>query len=314
MRSQWIGDGNAYVTGLAAGRRISRSPPAHSRQSITHPWVVPATTGFVTESQCSNGSALIYSTYLGEAHILASYQWRYAVAVDNSGDAYVTGLTRYDCFSGHPRRLSDDVPRAQSIAGFVAKLKPSKDPAWSTPPSLGGERRGNFAPGIAATYRGRIRNRRWTPEETLRDRTPQTSTDFPRYQQRLADNSIRKLNGVIPMNAFPERILHEVQSAGSGLSSTPLTSAARCTQDVDLAGGDAARRSPWIARATSIGRRGTNSADFPTSRRCLSKTKPGENRRPGFIYSAYAFWITKFDLSQHPTIIDTSIDLTLNST
>ncbi|HEV2245117.1 MAG TPA: SBBP repeat-containing protein, partial [Terriglobia bacterium] len=75
--------GNAYVTGYT-----------YSNNFPTTPGAFQTTFGggngdaFVSKLNPS-GSALIYSTYLGGAHVDLSY----GIAVDGAGNAYVTGNT-----------------------------------------------------------------------------------------------------------------------------------------------------------------------------------------------------------------------------
>jgi hypothetical protein len=77
------GAGNAYVTGLTYS---SNFPTLNQYQ--TYQGVVDA---FVTKlnTNLSGAASLIYSTYLGGN----SYDYGYAIAVDSSGNAYVTGST-----------------------------------------------------------------------------------------------------------------------------------------------------------------------------------------------------------------------------
>jgi Beta-propeller repeat len=75
------GSGNAYVTGSTASTDFPTMNPLQPQNANN-------VDAFVTEINAA-GSALIYSTYLGGKRA----DFGYAIAVDSSGDAYVTGLT-----------------------------------------------------------------------------------------------------------------------------------------------------------------------------------------------------------------------------
>jgi hypothetical protein len=74
-------NGNAYVVGSTESSDFPTKNPIQSS-------IAGASNGFVTELN-SSGSALVYSTYLGGG----SGDFAAAVAVDSSGNAYVTGGT-----------------------------------------------------------------------------------------------------------------------------------------------------------------------------------------------------------------------------
>ena len=76
------GSGNAYVTGTAS----SGFPTLNPYQTYQGPSGYSDV--FVTKLS-SSGNTLVYSTYLGGG----SYDWGYGIAVDGSGNAYVTGRT-----------------------------------------------------------------------------------------------------------------------------------------------------------------------------------------------------------------------------
>jgi hypothetical protein len=73
--------GNAYVTGFTSSSDFPTMNPLQ-------PANLGNTNAFVTEIN-PGGAALVYSTYLGGS----SYDFGSAIAVDTSGDAYVTGYT-----------------------------------------------------------------------------------------------------------------------------------------------------------------------------------------------------------------------------
>jgi hypothetical protein len=75
------GSGNAYVTGSTSSANF---PAASALQST----LAGTVNAFVTKINAS-GSALVYSTYLGGGN----QDFSYGIAVDGSGNAYVTGST-----------------------------------------------------------------------------------------------------------------------------------------------------------------------------------------------------------------------------
>jgi len=83
--------GNAYITGWTGCRS---TPCTFPTVNAFQPEYAGGTNdAFVTKID-SNGSALVYSTYLGGGDIInATEDWGEAIAVDNAGSAYVTGYT-----------------------------------------------------------------------------------------------------------------------------------------------------------------------------------------------------------------------------
>jgi len=105
--------GNAYVTGWT---QSSDFPTANPLQANLRGQYGNA---FVAKLNAA-GSALVYSTYLG-----GSYQdFGYAIAVDSSGNAYVTGVTDSSDFPTH-NPLQPHLGQVESDNAFVTKLNPA---------------------------------------------------------------------------------------------------------------------------------------------------------------------------------------------
>jgi uncharacterized protein (TIGR03437 family) len=104
--------GNAYVTGYTASNNF----PVQSAFRGSNAGVVDA---FVTKLNPA-GSALVYSTYLGGSAL----DYGTAIAVDSSGNAYVTGLVTSDDF---PLANPIDATLGSHAVGdvFVTKFNPS---------------------------------------------------------------------------------------------------------------------------------------------------------------------------------------------
>ncbi len=113
--------GNAYITGYTT----SEDFPVKNAFQNTNKAEGGLTNGFVTKLD-SSGSALIYSTYLGghnDQPGVSIGDAGYAIAVDEQGNAYVTGTTVSTDFpTKHPFQ---DQLNQFGQAGFVTKLSPA---------------------------------------------------------------------------------------------------------------------------------------------------------------------------------------------
>ncbi len=101
--------GNVYVTGYTLSLNFPTKNPmqAHSAGN----W-----DAFVTEFD-PTGGALVYSTYLGGRHI----DWAYGLAVDSSGNVYVTGGTQAINF---PTKNAFQSANGGGYDAFVVKITP----------------------------------------------------------------------------------------------------------------------------------------------------------------------------------------------
>ncbi|AGY59189.1 SBBP repeat-containing protein [Gloeobacter kilaueensis] len=107
--------GNAYVTGFTNSTNFPTTPGALQTQSISGGFYFDA---FVAKLNAA-GAALVYSTYLGGRYD----EFNYDVAVDDAGNAYVTGYTSSDNFPTTPGALQ--AQSAGSYDTYVAKLNAS---------------------------------------------------------------------------------------------------------------------------------------------------------------------------------------------
>jgi len=129
------GSGNAYVT----GRTYSTDFPTANAYDDSHNGSYDV---FVTKLTAS-GTSLSYSTFLGGS----SDDRGYAIAVDGSGNAYVTGYTS----GGFPTANAYDDSHNGSYDVFVSKLIASGTLSYST--YLGGSS-GDYGRGIAVDGSG----------------------------------------------------------------------------------------------------------------------------------------------------------------
>ena len=115
--------GNAYVTGVTQSSNFPTTPGAFQTT------LAGATNGFITKLNAT-GTALIYSTYLGGT----SQDQATAIAVDSSGNAYVTGLTESSDFPITPGAFQTSYSTSEDSA-FVTKLNATGTTLVSTRPS-----------------------------------------------------------------------------------------------------------------------------------------------------------------------------------
>jgi hypothetical protein len=104
--------GNAYIAGYTESSDFPTTPDAFDT-SLNGPY-----DGFVTKLNPS-GTALVYSTYLGGG----SYDYGDGIAIDGSGNAYITGYTTSDSFPTTPGAWDTSFNGAND--GFMSKLNAS---------------------------------------------------------------------------------------------------------------------------------------------------------------------------------------------
>ena len=184
--------GNAYVTGQTSSVDFPTAGPLQASLN-------GFTNAFVSKLN-PTGSALIYSTYLGGN----GYDGGYGIAVDASGNAYVTGITSSSDFpTVNPFQASNNAPFLDT--GFVAKLNPSGSAlVYST--YLGGSGDG-WSSGIAADSSGNAYLIGYTQ-----------STDFPTVNPLQASNkSPSSGNGfVAKLNPSGSTLIYSTYLGGSG--------------------------------------------------------------------------------------------------
>jgi hypothetical protein len=114
--------GNAYVTGAAVSTDFPVS--ANAFQKINESNSASSTSAFVTKFN-PQGSALIYSTYLGGSSSNSSGEYGAGIAVDRLGNAYITGPTGSKDFPVTSEAFQKTKKSKSGSVGFVAKLNPS---------------------------------------------------------------------------------------------------------------------------------------------------------------------------------------------
>lgn len=108
------GSGSAYVTGNTGDLDFPTTAGAY--QPTAPLTTLQSQSGFVTKVNPA-GSALVYSTYLSGGN----GDWPAAIALDTTGEAYVTGWTSSQSFPITPNAIQKSL--SSTSGGFVTKLK-----------------------------------------------------------------------------------------------------------------------------------------------------------------------------------------------
>jgi hypothetical protein len=106
--------GNAYVTGQTGS---SKFPTMNPGQPTNHGY--PLGWNAFVSKLTADGTGLVYSTFLGGSQTGFDIGW--AIAVDSSGSAYVTGVTTSTDF---PTKSPLPLPNPGGYDAFVTKLTP----------------------------------------------------------------------------------------------------------------------------------------------------------------------------------------------
>jgi len=113
--------GNAYIGGSTRSSDFPTTPGAFQ---TTKPGFEGVNSATVTKLNAT-GSALIYSTYLGGTNFFVYSEGVYGIAVDGSGNAYVTGLTAATDFPTTAGAFQATSPGGGPNQVFVTKLNPT---------------------------------------------------------------------------------------------------------------------------------------------------------------------------------------------
>lgn len=129
--------GNTYVTGLTGSTNFPTASPIQASLASNG-----SSNAFVTKLNAA-GDGIVYSTYLGGSGggLLSQGDWGSGIAVDSTGNAYVTGFTFSSDFPTTSGAFQTAVPG--SGVSFVAKLNAAGNAlVYST--YLGGSNSGAF--------------------------------------------------------------------------------------------------------------------------------------------------------------------------
>lgn len=110
--------GNAYIAGYTDSSDFPTTPGAFQTAFQNEP---PGDGDVIVAKLDPSGSRVVYSTFLGGGSAEGN-----AIAVDNSGNAYVGGNTSAASFPTTPGAFQTTIPTAGCTpSGFIAKLNPS---------------------------------------------------------------------------------------------------------------------------------------------------------------------------------------------
>jgi hypothetical protein len=159
--------GNVYVTGYTES---SNFPTANPFQATLKGYA----NAFIAKFN-PTGSALVYSTYFGGSS--SSGDSGAGIAVDSSGNAYVTGVTQSTNFTTvNPLQATNKAAKASGQTAFVAKLNAAGSAlVYST--YLGGSTEDN-ALGIAVDSSGNAYVVGWTLSPDFPTMNPLQATNF----------------------------------------------------------------------------------------------------------------------------------------
>jgi hypothetical protein len=260
--------GNAYVAGFTSS---SDFPTVAPLQATNHAAVNQGSNAFLVKLNAA-GNALVYSTYLGGSGIqgaLTTGDSAAAIAVDEAGDAYVTGVTMSRDFpTENPFQASNEEP-ADTPTGFVAKLN-SAGSALVYSSYLGGSGRnsntplgspfGDCANAIAVDTQGNA----YIAGET-------SSVDFP---IAAAFQSTNRALGLPQSGGAETAFVAKLNASGSAL--TYSTYLGGSTDDTALAVAVDASGDAYVAGYTW-------SSDFPTANALQPQNATGGHGANAFV-------------------------------
>ena len=173
--------GNAYVAGNTTSTDF---PTANPFQAINKAIPTARFTAFIAKLNAA-GTALVYSTYLGGS----LENWSYGIAVDSSGNAYVTGSTFSDDFPTMVplQAINKATPKTETVTAFVAKLT-STGSALVYSTYLGGSE-GESGQGIAVDSFGNAYVTGYTSSSDFPTANPMQASDHGDF-----DAFVAKLN------------------------------------------------------------------------------------------------------------------------
>ncbi len=246
--------GDAYVTGYTTSTNF---PTTSGAFQTTHASDGNKNDAFVTKLN-STGTALVYSTYLGGT----VNDYGYGIALDSSGNAYVTGYTTSSNFPTTTGAFQ--TTNGGGGDAFVTKLNPSGTAlVYST--YLGGTG-ADYGLGIAVDVAGNA----YVTGSTISTNFPTTSGAF-----QTSLNGVDKDAFISKLNGLGTALLYSTYLGGNAIDSG---------LSIALGGSE----NPYVTGYTI-------STNFPTTTGAYQTTKSG----------SYDVFVAEFDFG--PTITTTSL-------
>jgi hypothetical protein len=252
------GDGNVYVVGVTCSRDFPVT--AHAYQGVNNaPYFkgegLTSSNAFVTKLN-STGAKLIYSTYLGGSAIVGDYAA--GVAIDASGDAFVTGSATSPDFpvTKGAAQTTNNAASFGGVNAFVTEFNPEGSGlVFST--FLGGSRFGSYSNAIALVKSGDV----YVAGADY-------STDFP-----VTANAFQKVNKAAKTGSFNAFAARLNPDGSKWLYATLLGGST----------GDSAYAIAVDGSGNAYLTGGASSADFPVTAGAFQKTNMAPGGGSGFV-------------------------------
>jgi uncharacterized protein (TIGR03437 family) len=195
--------GSAYVSGWTANPDFPVTPGAVQTSFASYVAGRRTSNAFVTKLNPS-GSGLVYSTYLGGANPGSSGDWALGIALDASGNVYVTGGTDSTNFPMTPGAFQPVHKGTGNANAFVSKINAAGSAlVYST--YLSGSGSDSMGVGIAADASGNAIVAGLT-----------SSTDFPTANPYQAANAGGQDAFVTKLNASGSGLVYSTYLGGAG--------------------------------------------------------------------------------------------------
>jgi hypothetical protein len=184
------GSGNAYVTGTTSSTNFP------TKNALQASYAGGNTDAFVTKINAA-GSALVYSTYLGGS----SPDEGKGIAVDGSGNAYVTGYTIDSSSPYFPTKNALQALNAGGQDAFVTKISAAGSLVYST--FLGGSDGSDLGSGIAVDTLGNAYVTGQTDSTNFPTNNPlQTNNDVGTYRYRAFVSKINAAGSSLAYSTY----------------------------------------------------------------------------------------------------------------
>jgi hypothetical protein len=273
--------GNAYVTGSACS--TAGFPVTRGGFQTTNPSGARA---FVTKLDAT-GSELIYSTYLGGSGGTCTGETGNALALDGSGNAFITGLTGSSDFpvtKGAFQTTNRAAANNNCMTAFVTKLNPTGSAlVYST--YLGGsgsEGVGDVANAVALDGSGNT----YIAGLTYSDDFPVTERAFQRENRAFTTERVGSNAFVTKIDAKGTALVYSTYLGGSGGGVDDAANALAVDDagSAYVAGSAGSADFPVTAGAFQTKNRAANQGQYPGNNAFVTKLEPNGT---ALVYSTF---------------------------